>query len=329
MSNKSVGVIGLGHWGTALAEHLSSNGITVIGWSPDKNETLSIRESKKHPSLFPDIKLTFATSEDIEAPLSADYVLLVVPSAALKSAVSKIRGTLQKLKIISAIKGFEKESLKTPLQYIESCGAMSKNLCVLSGPSFAVDVIHGKPCGIVAGSLSEDFAKEVAALFTASSMRVYISTDPLGVELGGSLKNIIAVATGVSDGLGLGDSARAGLMTRGLAEVVRLGKVLGAKEETFYGLSGVGDLAMTASSKTSRNYTVGYRLGQGETLDEILKTLGSVSEGVAIAPLVQDIATKNKVDMPITFALTKLLSGEVGAKEMVKELMTRPVKNER
>lgn len=327
MSNLTVGVIGLGNWGTALAQHLSVKGITVIGWSKDKEEVQSIQNSKMHPHFFPGKQLLFRAVDTLSEVLKSQTVIIAVPSAALDEVVSSMKN-VDALQIVSAIKGFEKENLLTPLQYLEKKGCNPKNLCVLSGPSFASEVIEQKPCGIVAASVQESFAQIVAALFSSPSMRVYTSSDPLGVELGGALKNVIALAAGVSDGLGFGDSARAGLITRGLSEMVRLGVALGAKKETFFGLSGLGDLAMTASSTTSRNHTVGFRLGKGESLDHILRTLGSVSEGVATAPLVLDLAKRHSLEMPIAEAICELLRGGTTALAMAQRLMERPLRSE-
>lgn len=189
-------------------------------------------------------------------------------------------------------------------------------------------MVAGKPCGIVAASEKEETAKEVAELFLSDSMKVYPSTDPLGVELGGILKNVIALAVGVCDGIGLGDSARAGLVTRGLAEITRLAVAMGAKERTLSGLSGLGDLLMTSTCDTSRNRTVGLRLGRGESLQHIIDTLGSVAEGVKTTPLVMKLAEKYQVEMPISTQASRLIAGEVRPEEIVQILVTRPMRKE-
>lgn len=216
----------------------------------------------------------------------------------------------------------------TPLQYLEERIKAPLSYGVLSGPSFAKDVVQGRPCGVVAASRDETTARRIAELFSSESMKVYVSLDPLGVELGGAVKNVIALAAGLSDGLGFGESARAGLITRGLAEIMRLAEAMGAKRETLAGLSGLGDLSMTASSPTSRNYTVGFRLGKGEKLSDILFDLGSVAEGVHTAPIVMKLALRYSVEVPICEQVNQLLLGKSTPKELVRNLMARPLRSE-
>ena len=216
----------------------------------------------------------------------------------------------------------------TPLQLCKKHISIATDFVVLSGPSFAIDLVNLRPIGIVAASESEDAAWKTAEIFSSPTVKVYISTDPLGVELGGIVKNTIALAAGVCDGLGYGDSARAGLITRGLAEMQRLVSALGADPQTLSGLSGLGDLVMTASCDTSRNRTVGLRLGKGESLEQIMRTLGSVAEGVESSPLILELAQKHGVEMPITEQVCKFLRGEVSIQDAAAQLLARPSKRE-
>lgn len=324
-----VGVVGLGNWGTALANHLAAKGLDVLGWCVEPDIIQSINTEHKNCRYLSHAKLceSLKATGDLSQVIERKTILVVLPSAIFASVVPKLTVAKDAV-IISAIKGLDGATLLTPLQYFEKYGAPCRGRAVLSGPSFARDIVQHRPCGVVAASYDEAVALSTAELFRADWMKVYISTDPLGVELGGSVKNVIALAAGVCDGLELGDSARAGLITRGLAEMMRLASAMGADIRTLSGLSGLGDLVMTASCDTSRNRTVGLRLGRGEALDHILKTLGSVAEGVETTPHVVKLAAKYKVEMPITELVSKLLKAEITPHECVRELLNRPLKRE-
>lgn len=321
--------MGLGNWGTALANHLASNRNSVLGWSIEPEVVSGINKENRNPNYLSDVQLhkNLSATENLEETLSSDFVLLVVPSAAMEEVLPKIKlrdGTI----LVSAVKGIVEKQCMTPLQYARSVLPKSIQLAVLSGPSFAKDVVRGKPCGIVAAANSEEVAMKVAELFSVGSMKAYASTDPLGVELGGILKNVIALAAGICDGLDLGESARAGVITRGLAEMMRLAEVLGADRQTLSGLSGLGDLAMTSTSPLSRNRTVGFLLGQGKSLDEIIASLGSVAEGVRTTPLVISLAQKAGVEMPIAEEVSRVLKEETSPEQLVEALLSRPLKRE-
>lgn len=326
---ESVSVIGLGHWGTALAQHLSSKGYGVLGWSIDPEVVESVNKDHRNSKALPEVNLNpnLKASARLDECLSADLIVLSFSSSAIDTLVSQLKARAESI-MVSAIKGLEEDSLMTPLQYCEAHLPSKNRLAVLSGPSFAKDIIAHRPSSVVAASKEEATAKIVADAFNSDWMKVYVSTDPVGVELGGSLKNIVALAAGICDGLELGDSARAGLITRGLAEITRLAVAMGAHHRTLAGLSGLGDLVMTASSNLSRNRTVGLRLASGEKLDDIIKNLGSVAEGVSTTPLALRLAEKHGVDMPITFQVAKLLRGEITPAATVKELLSRPMKAE-
>ena len=329
MVPSAIGVVGLGNWGTALANHLAGKGLSVKAWCLEPEIAQEINANRRNPrylshaSLHTGITATNTLSDVLALPM----VVFSVPSAFLTTMAPQLR-LAPKSVLVSATKGLEHTTCRTPLQYLASAVALDQPPAVISGPSFARDVVLGKPCGIVAASTSAEVARLVAETFSAGSMKVYTSVDPLGVEIGGIVKNVIALAAGVSDGLGFGDSARSGLITRGLAEMMRLGEAMGADVRTFSGLSGLGDLVMTASCDQSRNRTVGVRLGKGEKLPQILASLGSVAEGVETTPLVVRLAEKHGVSMPITFQVDRLLKGEGTPLAMAQELMMRPLRSE-
>ena len=329
-----IGLVGLGNWGTALGNHLAWKGHDVLGWCREADVIESVRTEQRNCRNLSHVQLSanLSATEELSKVMSCEMLLLAVSAKGLSDVVelmAKCGGTIAPTtKIVSAIKGLEPGSRLTPLQFLSSKGFLPDNLAVLSGPSFARDVIARLPCGVVVASKNEDTAKFVAHIFASDSMRLYTSVDPLGVELGGITKNVIAVAAGAADGLGLGESARAGLITRGLSEMTRLAVAMGADERTLAGLSGLGDLSMTATSTISRNHQVGFRLGKGETLDEILRSLGSVAEGVATAEVILDLAQQYAVEMPITLAVSRVVKERIHPREILREIMAKPVKSE-
>ncbi len=329
-NSAQVAVLALGSWGTALAHHIAEVGHSVVGWVSDPVIAQTINETRHHPKVFPEQKLSqrLRVTTDLSEALEASYVVLAFPAAAIASFVPKLQQIKKEVTIISAIKGFEDGTLRTPLQAIAAIRGNDSPRAVISGPTFAADIIKGMPAGIVVGARREATANQVATLLYGRSVKTYISTDPLGVELGGAVKNVIALAAGMGDGLGLGDSARAMLITRGLAEMVRLGTKLGVDPQTLYGLSGLGDLVMTATSTVSRNYRAGIRLGRGEKLSDVLQTIGTVVEGAHTAPLLVDLGRAHQVELPISEQVTQVLRGEVAPSEAVKNLVTRPVRRE-
>ncbi len=335
----TIGVVGLGNWGTALAQHLAANGHKVIGWSSDSKIVEGINQSRLNPRYQREVALSenMKATSSIEDLVGSSFLIIALPSHALADAVklfssSSATALLSDISsstvVVSAVKGLEHDTLQTPLQFLAANLKGNNSYVVLSGPSFATDVANCRPVGVVAASVDEEAARSVAELFSIGSMRVYISVDPIGVEVGGVCKNVVALAAGVCDGMQLGDSARAGLITRGLAEITRLAVAMGAERQTLSGLAGLGDLAMTASSLTSRNYTVGYRLGKGESLEVIVKTLGSVAEGVISTPLVLRLAKQHCVEMPIAEVVNLLLEGKISPRDLVHRLLSRPMKRE-
>lgn len=325
----SIAVIGLGNWGAAIAQYLASRGNQVIAWTRDQSLARAIQDTGRHPHVFTDMPFSpkVRVTTDISEASAAPLVIYALPSPSLPEVVPLL--TLRAgVVFVSAVKGFEPNTAATPLQFVERRFGASISYAVISGPSFAADVMHGRMCGLVAGSRDIAAAKMIAELFSSASMRVYTSADPIGVELGGALKNVIALAAGICDGLNLGESARAGLITRGLAEMMRFAEALGADRYTLSGLSGLGDLIMTATSMQSRNYLVGFRLGKGERLEDILCAIGSVAESVKSAPLVSKIARERKLEMPISEKMAAILSGSTTIAEGLQQLFQRPLKSE-
>lgn len=324
-----IAVLGLGNWGTALANHLATKGYDVLGWSIEQPVVEGINSRHRNPNYLTHIELHqgLKATMCLEDVLDREVVVLVVPSFALAETASKLMLSREAL-IVSAIKGLDAETLLTPLSFLEHHLPVKARLAVLSGPSFAKDIAAGLPCGIVAASKDMSAADRTSEIFSSDSMRVYTSPDPVGVEIGAAVKNVVALAAGICDGIGLGDSARAGVITRGLAEMVRLAIAVGAGSQTLFGLSGLGDLVMTSTCDTSRNRTVGLRLGRGEPLEYILKTLGSVAEGVEATPLVLRLAERHGVEAPITAQVARLIKGECKPGEAVTALMARPQKME-
>jgi glycerol-3-phosphate dehydrogenase (NAD(P)+) len=327
--SKTIAVLGLGNFGTALANHLARKGYEVLGWCKRPEMADSINRLNTNPDYLNSVQLSanLKATTDFSATLSADIVLLSFPSSALSEIVPRLKLRPDSI-MVSAIKGLDRETLLTPLQYFRMHHPECGRIAALSGPSFARDIARQRPSGVVSASDDEAVAREVADLFSNEHMRVYSSGDTIGVEIGGVVKNVIALAAGVIDGMDLGDSARAGLITRGLAEMMRLAQAMGAQAMTLSGLSGLGDLIMTSTSELSRNRTVGLRLGRGEHLDHIVKTLGSVAEGVKTTALVVELAERYKVEMPITHHVRDLLEGRHSATEMVRSLLARPLKRE-
>lgn len=325
-----IAVVGLGSWGCALSQHLATKGVAILGWDTDLALLDEIRFKRENSRYLPGQILheSIHTAKSLEEVASESVVLIALPSKALSSVSPKFLGALPRdATIVSVVKGFEPLSAKTPLSFLREI-APSLKYCSLSGPSFAKDIVKGLPASIVAASKDAGIAEKVAALFSSTTLRVYRSEDEIGVELGGALKNVIAIAAGVSDGLDLGDSARAGTITRGLAEITRLAVALGAKRETLSGLSGLGDLLMTATSIQSRNRKVGLRLGKGEKLEDILSTLGSTAEGVSTAPLALSLARSHGVEVPIIEGVNRLLFEGLNPRELAFGLITRPLRAE-
>ncbi len=322
-----IAVVGLGAWGSALALHCARLGCPIVGWSRDPATVQEITTTRylRVGGQSVNIPDNFKVTSNLADLSDAELTIIALPARAWGEILPK----LQAKAIVSATKGLEKETGFTPLTFAhERCGYSKDSLAVLSGPSFASDLVVGRPISVVAGSTSKELASRIANTLSSPSLRVYTSHDPLGVELGGILKNIIAIVAGVSDALGYGPSARAAVISRGLHEMTTLAVALNAEERTLAGLSGLGDLIMTATEDQSRNRSVGLRLGKGEKLADVITSLGATAEGVSSAPLVLALARKHGIEVPITEHVVRLMNGEIRATEMAHALMTRPLKRE-
>ncbi|WP_415426177.1 NAD(P)H-dependent glycerol-3-phosphate dehydrogenase [Staphylococcus borealis] len=327
-------VFGMGSFGTALANVLAENGHTVLMWGKNEDSVKELNDHHQNNRYLKDVVLNSsikATSDINEAVNFTDIYLMALPTKAMREVTSQIDDLINTKKtFIHVAKGIENDTFKRVSEMIEDSISEEHNggIGVLSGPSHAEEVVIKQPTTVAASSKDEKVSELIQDLFMNDYLRVYTNNDLVGVELGGALKNIIAVASGIVAGMGYGDNAKAALMTRGLAEISRLGEKLGADPMTFLGLGGIGDLIVTCTSTHSRNYTLGYKLGQGQTMDEALNEMNMVVEGIYTTNSVYHLAKQQNVDMPITNALYKVLFEDKPVKDSVKDLMGRDKKSE-
>lgn len=323
----NIQVVGAGGWGMALARRLALNGHTVRLWCRAEDNPDRLRETRENPALLPGILLPEAVAVSGEHDPDAEMAVLAVPSHAMRAVAGAMRfspGTI----LVSVAKGVENGTLLRMSQVLREV-APGGPVVALSGPSHAEEVGRDLPTLLVAAGADAEAREAAQAAFFAPEFRVYTSPDITGVELGGSLKNVIAIAAGVCDGFGLGDNAKAALMTRGLAEISRLGAALGADPATFAGLSGMGDLIVTCASRHSRNRAVGEQLARGKGLEEILGASQMVAEGVRTTESAHALARKTGVEMPITAAVHAVLFEGAAPGEAISALLTRGAKPER
>jgi glycerol-3-phosphate dehydrogenase (NAD(P)+) len=329
-----IAVIGGGSWGTALGKLLADKGYPVSLWVHDSDHCREMLEKRENVAYLPGIPLPYnlIPSTDLREVIGGKTALLcVVPTHVFRSVMTEAGTMIEGAPlVVSASKGVEDETSKTMAGILESVlpKRLHRRIVALSGPSFAREVARGMPTAVTAASEDPDAAAEAQATFTTSFFRVYTSTDVVGVELGGAAKNVIAIAAGVSDGLGFGHNSRAALITRGIAEISRLGTRLGADPRTLAGLAGVGDLVLTCTGDLSRNRMVGLRLGKGEKIADILADMKMVAEGIRNAKSIYHMARKLSVEMPITEQMYLLLHEGKSARQMVVDLMTRELKAE-
>lgn len=326
-----ISVLGAGSWGTALSLLLYNNGHKVTLWSALKDEVEMLSQKREHASKLPGVKLPedMEITTDLEKVLEdPDVAVLAVPSPFTRSTAAQMAPYVKDgQKIINVAKGVEEKTLMTLSEIIEQ-EIPNGEVCVLSGPSHAEEVGRGLPTTCVVSAKTRETAEYLQGIFMSPVFRVYTTPDILGVELGGALKNVIALAAGTADGLGYGDNTKAALITRGIAEISRLGVKMGAKAETFYGLSGIGDLIVTCASVHSRNRKAGYLLGKGHTMEEAMKELQMVVEGVYSAKAAKGLSEKYDVEMPIINEVNKVLFEGKAASEAVIDLMLRDKKVE-
>lgn len=325
-------VLGGGSWGTALSKLLSENGNEVTVWIRDEQQCEELQTERVNKKYLPDVRIpeSIKFTPDInEAAKDSQYLLLVIPT-------QMIRGVLRQLKdehktnkiIINASKGIEVGTLNRVSEIVKE-ETTNSVFAVLTGPSHAEEVGMSMPTAITIACDVKEVREQIQDMFMSSYFRVYTNDDVIGAELGGALKNIIALGAGISDGVGYGDNAKAALMNRGIVEIARLGVALGADIHTFSGLSGIGDLIVTCTSKHSRNWNAGYLIGQGYSKEEAVKKIGMVVEGITTTYAANSLAKKLNIDMPIVEAMYDILENNADVKETVNKLMIREKKDER
>jgi glycerol-3-phosphate dehydrogenase (NAD(P)+) len=327
----SVAVIGDGQMGLVMADALVAKGVDVRLWGPFPSHIDDLAERRKSARL-PDFTLSDAvrvTPNAEEALSEVDLVLNAIPTQFIRKVWEGLSSVISTgVPVACVAKGIEIETNLLPTQVIAKVIGGAHAMCVLSGPTIATELVHRQPAAMVASSLDEAVAKQVQELFDVQWLRIYTHGDPLGVELAGALKNVIAIAAGICDGMELGDNAKSAMLSRGLAEISRLGVSLGAELETFFGIAGVGDLATTCFSPHGRNRTCGERLGKGEDLQTITETMGSVVEGVATTKAVHALSKKQGVEMPIADAMYNVLYEGLSMKDAIHSLMSRDLRAE-
>jgi len=328
-----IAVLGAGNWGTTLAYILSQRGYRIGLWEYREDlarDLAALRENRIYlPGVIlpPEVDVTPSLGQALQ---KAAVCLFALPSQSLREACQQAAPFITPHQlVISCVKGLEHHTRLRMSQVIEEVlGRQKIRLAVLSGPNIAGEIARGMPATSVAAALDPNDALAVQRIFHSKNFRIYTSGDVVGVELGGALKNIIAIASGMVDGLGLGANTKGALITRGLAEIIRLGTALGANQETFYGLSGLGDLVTTCMSRQSRNWNVGYRLGQGERWDDIQRSLTMVAEGVPTAESALRLAEDEGIEMPISRAVYQIIFENKDPRQAMEELMTREAKPE-
>ncbi len=325
-----IAILGAGAWGTALAVALAARHRVAL-WMREPATAAELARTRRNARYLPDAVLPEAivpTADFAAALADAGLVLVATPVAGLRDSLQRLKDAGSTVPVVWACKGFEAGTALLPHQLVaEELGA-GRICAALSGPSFAEEVAAGKPTALTLASSDEAFARDMARELHQPVLRVYYSNDITGVEIGGAVKNVMAIATGLCDGMGLGLNARAALVTRGLAEITRLGMKLGGRAETFMGLAGAGDLILTCTGDLSRNRRVGLMLAQGLKLDEVLRQLGHVAEGVHSARETGRLAKQAGVDMPITEAVCGVLFGGMGPREAVQQLLARDPRSE-
>lgn len=325
-STPTIGVIGGGAWGTALAQVLAASDRDVVIWAREPEVIASINVHHENTTFLPGVKLHASLKgvESIHEAARRDIVLIVSPAQHLRSTLETIKHDLSEGNtIVICSKGIELDSGKLLSEVVEETTPETP-YAILTGPTFAREIASGMPGAVTIGVKDSDLGRELQKALGVKKFRPYISEDIKGVQLGGAIKNVIAIACGIVTGRHMGDSARAALLTRGVAEIARLGVAMGAQKETLLGMCGIGDLMLTCSSMQSRNFSLGVALGEGKTLEEILGSRNAVTEGVHTARSTLDLAKKYAVDMPITEAVNDCLSGTKTIDEAIEDMLNRP-----
>ncbi len=323
-------LLGAGAWGTALSiAFAEGNELTL--WSREADVAVDLQNNRENKRFFPGYRLPESVHVETDfarAVGEAELLIVATPIAGLRPTVEHLRSLNCRVPLLWVCKGFEAGSGKLAHQVVSEILGPDAVFGALSGPSFAEEVAAGQPTAVALAANNSAFARQAARALHASRLRVYANDDLVGVEVGGAVKNVLAIATGVCDGLGLGLNSRAALMTRGLAEIARLGVALGAQRETFMGLAGMGDLILTCTGDLSRNRRVGLALAEGKSLPQILEELGHVAEGVYTARETERLADEFDVEMPISRAVAAVLDGRISARQALEQLMARDPKEE-
>ena len=326
-----VGILGAGSWGTALSLLLYKNGHDVTVWSIDKREVEMLQTEREHKSKLPGVKLPedmVFTNNLEEGMKDKDFLVLAVPSIFTRSTARSMKPYIKLgQKVVNVAKGIEENTLMTLSEQIEE-ELPEADVAVLSGPSHAEEVGRQLPTTIVVGARTKETAQYLQAAFMNDFFRVYTSPDILGIEIGGALKNVIALAAGAADGLGYGDNTKAALITRGIAEISRLGIAMGCREQTFGGLAGIGELVVTATSMHSRNNRCGILIGQGVAPDKAIEQIGMVVEGINALPAAIKLAKKYAVEMPIVETVDAVCNGRAPVSSAIQMLLSRELKSE-
>ena len=323
-----IAVLGAGAWGTALAMQISHQHQVAL-WARNSGHVSGMRKSRANPLYLGDFPFQdkLSVEDDLGIAINgADLILSVVPTAGFRNILKDIKKLQSNQPIVWAHKGLEPHTAKLPHEVAQEELGPNQYWGALSGPSFAAELVRGLPTAVTLAASNADFALHAANLIHGNNLRVYNSTDVVGVSVGGAVKNVMAIAAGISDGMGFGNNARAAMITRGLAEITRFGMALGAKSETFMGLAGAGDLVLTCTGQYSRNREVGLQLASGKALEDVLKGLGHVAEGVNTAREVMRRADSLGVDMPITYEVNQALTHGKSAKQAVIDLLGRTQK---
>ena len=329
---RKISIIGGGGWGTALSVVLSQKGLEVSLWGVFKDYIESVARTRENVKFLKGVKIPQSvniTASLDDAVNSSDAVILAIPSKYFRGVLEQVRKTAEGDRIyISATKGIEDGTLMRMSEVVRDVLGKDKKVIAVSGPSIAIEVAKGLPTTLVAACENIDLAKKAQDVLMCDTLRVYTAADAIGVELGGSLKNVIAIAAGISDSLKFGTNTKAAILTRGLAEITRLGVAMGAKQETFAGLSGIGDLVTTCISLYSRNRWFGEMLGTGKKTKDILSETEMVVEGVTTVKSAHELSKKYSVDMPITLEVYEIIYNGKSPKDVVKDLMLRSAKPE-
>ncbi|CAN5480651.1 NAD(P)H-dependent glycerol-3-phosphate dehydrogenase [soil metagenome] len=325
-----VSVIGAGAWGTALASVAAENGHDIVMWAREEHVVDEINAVHTNSTFLPDVTLSSAirATQSIDDVQGADVTIIATPTQFIRSVLTSHVKFFSSTTIVNVAKGIEVGTQLRVSQLIENVGVTPLDYVVVSGPSHAEEVVRRMPTTVVAASSSIEAAQRIQTVLSTETFRVYTSGDVVGVEICGALKNVIAIAAGIVDGIGFGDNTKAALITRGLAEIARLGVALGAHQQTFFGLAGLGDLFVTCASVHSRNRYVGEQIGKGKSLSSILDGMSAVAEGVSTTKAARELAASVGVELPIASKVSSIIFDGEDPKDAIRELMLRPMKHE-